>query len=727
MKIALIRNASNREPAACAYASLLLHLQAFDTPAIQTFRQSPFMSRIHGLFVTMFPLHQLCCLLNENWLEEDVFNALLEIAYFRRAHRMQSGSIETPDTVLLPTSFLSDALRVHASDNPTYTPEMRDFRRCITETPVRVVAIPLVSENHFKVFIYRRGSPTIEYGDSLHHTPPQDILAIIRWIFQDTCDVPITGIKAGVIAQQGPGYGDGSCGIAALNFIEAAADIRSILRPWCGSESQLFRDAALEDLLNMHHIAKQCEGTFMDWTTRVLPQESRYTLLSMVETCGGYGYNDYTVYTLLDSHPISRLEQLEHSKLRLHVEPKISHTRVPYIEDLQSVPLNHGLLPAFNLTNGTSSGTPGSLSMFPTPQSFPQPAPQPPISPLRPSHKRLQSTDTIMITSSPVYINTSYSTSKSHVKFENKSPIIIDLCTPNTTRKPIKLEPTIDLCSPLETPKLNGQPIKSEITVKPEADIINLCTPPRNPSFKKAKLLHLSESPVIEHIRRRVVEAAPGIIRVGSIHESLDAAKEAIYQQEQRIGHVWRIGQSRKDGNSQVKKVIFRCNRYAEPKPVHSIKIDPSDYRKGKSGQPGCMAHVNVTCIPHSSQWNISLVDLEHNHPPVGGPIRRRPTVEQKKIVSQLATSSSQKFSRGQIGAVLNAQTGKSLEPRQIGNLMGATRREVHAEVESLGGDIHAIIASLQEKAQESHGWRYHLKLDENSVATAIWWQSPQQ
>jgi hypothetical protein len=52
---------------------------------------------------------------------------------------------------------------------------------------------------------------------------------------------------------------------------------------------------------------------------------------------------------------------------------------------------------------------------------------------------------------------------------------------------------------------------------------------------------------------------------------------------------------------------------------------------------------------------------------------------------------------------------------------MNNAQWEGHQDVAKLGGDMHAIIASLQEKMQESHGWQYDLKLDESSVVTGVW------
>ena len=44
-----------------------------------------------------------------------------------------------------------------------------------------------------------------------------------------------------------------------------------------------------------------------------------------------------------------------------------------------------------------------------------------------------------------------------------------------------------------------------------------------------------------------------------------------------------------------------------------------------------------------------------------------------------------------------------------------------------LGGDVAAIIASLEEKNSHGEGWEWKLKLDENSTVIGLFWQSPLQ
>ncbi|KDR79617.1 hypothetical protein GALMADRAFT_63339 [Galerina marginata CBS 339.88] len=151
-----------------------------------------------------------------------------------------------------------------------------------------------VHESHFTAFIYRQGSSVIEYGDSMHHPPPKHILPMLQWAFSGVVQHEIKQIRSGVISKQGAGSGAGSCGLAALNFIQLAADAPKGLRPWTGPDARLFRDVALECLLNFHHLATQSEGTFADWTTRVFGDEE--TSGMMIDDSMATGYSDYNLY-----------------------------------------------------------------------------------------------------------------------------------------------------------------------------------------------------------------------------------------------------------------------------------------------------------------------------------------------------------------------------------------------------------------------------------------------
>ena len=264
-------------------------------------------------------------------------------------------------------------------------------------------------------------------------------------------------------------------------------------------------------------------------------------------------------------------------------------------------------------------------------------------------------------------------------------------------------------------------PVKAEVS-ESAVQVIDLCSP-GSPDIKKPP------SAVTVAQRRSSVVEAPGIVHVGSIYPSLEAAQEAIYAQENRLGHVWRRAQGTKHSNGSQKKMTFRCNHYHHPTPTHLHSIDPSDHRKGKSIKTNCMAHVNVNQIRHSSLWHVTFTNWNHNHEreiPIGGSIRRPATQEQRKLVTELATSAGN-FSRKQISNILSNRFSQTLEPRQIGNIATKARQEARAAVASLGGDIPAIIASLQKNTEDEHGWKYHLKLNDSQTVTGVWWQSPLQ
>ncbi|KAF8815066.1 hypothetical protein BYT27DRAFT_7062223, partial [Phlegmacium glaucopus] len=87
-QINLIRNISNYLPAIQEYRHLLTHLESPQFralgPALEAFRNQSFRARLQGFFVTAdCPLYKLGCLLGEKWLEEDIFNTLTELTYFR--------------------------------------------------------------------------------------------------------------------------------------------------------------------------------------------------------------------------------------------------------------------------------------------------------------------------------------------------------------------------------------------------------------------------------------------------------------------------------------------------------------------------------------------------------------------------------------------------------------------------------------------------------------------
>lgn len=252
-----------------------------------------------------------------------------------------------------------------------------------------------------------------------------------------------------------------------------------------------------------------------------------------------------------------------------------------------------------------------------------------------------------------------------------------------------------------------------------------------DPGIKLQPLAKRFKPPVKESSADRSISTIGHPIAVGSVFESIEEAQRCIYAREANRGHRWRRGQSKHVGDSavQLKKLTLRCNHYHQHEPTHSMAIDPSDHRRGKTIKTGCNAHVNLNLIRGSTLWQVTLTNWDHNHPreiPPGGTIVRPPTTAQRQVVSEFATSNG--FQRQHISTILaNRFTDHPLEPKQVSNMINNARRQAREDVQALGGDIAAIIAVLQGRIDDGERWQYKLRLDKSQVVIGLWWLSPTQ
>ncbi|KAJ7159313.1 hypothetical protein C8R43DRAFT_849756, partial [Mycena crocata] len=316
----------------------------------------------------------------------------------------------------------------------------------------------------------------------------------------------------------------------------------------------------------------------------------------------------------------------------------------------------------------------------------------------------------------------------------------IDLCTPSTSASvspplrtstpPPRLatkQEIIDLSlspmfnpniSPLRPSTKRKHVASPHITQTDSGDVIDLISPPRiRPKLES------TDPPQQRHI-----QPALGHVRVGAQFENLDEAIEAVYSQQEKLGHKWVFGQSWKTDSGVIKKRTLRCNCYRNATPTHRIDLHPSDHRQGKSAKTQCMAHVNVNRLQGSThRWYLSTVDLKHNHDrqiPVGGVAPRPPKAEHRDVVGRFADS----FSRQHISKVLRSHfPGNTLEDRQISNMLNDARRQARDDIASLGGDVPAILAAIEEFSRSEPGWDFAVRVDEDNVVVALWWQSPAQ
>lgn len=274
----------------------------FDLPhdVLVDFLNTRIFGKAQGFYVAEFPLWQLGCLLQENWLEEDILNCMAELLYFR----VSVTAADTSQVFLYPpTNFFTDARRSFYSTPRQYSAELLALRERVRIAPKCEIGFNACLNSHFSA--YYHGSTCyadLEHGDSLHQPHASDILEIFQWIFSGVMDderIP-WHVKTDLGARQGMGNGgDGSCGIASHNFSERRID--ADIPHWSGPTSHIFRDRALRDLLVYHHIASKRHGeSFLGtWTTCCVDSVIK-TGLSVNPFCA---YNDFNVFTPRVSKP----------------------------------------------------------------------------------------------------------------------------------------------------------------------------------------------------------------------------------------------------------------------------------------------------------------------------------------------------------------------------------------------------------------------------------------
>ncbi|KAF7354194.1 hypothetical protein MVEN_01107100 [Mycena venus] len=764
--IRLVINVNNQASNLAAAADILDRVESsflLLPDFIDELKGIKFSEPLAGFHVTQVPLYSLGCLLQERWANEDVLNARAELTYFHRAVAKELGN--DPSFIFLPTSFIIDCRTLFNHPDRPYSQNIIWVRERVRSGMVNVIGFLVHIGDHYCALVKMR-IDDLEHGDSLHLPAPHDLLRILRWAFAGLHDfAPRSSqdhISAGVIDRQRSLAGEGSCGIAAVNFVEFRVDMG--IPRWMSDQSEEFRDFMLQDMLLYHLIARRKTTTYSDWVTPCV-------LTSNGEVPGftahlAVGYSDFNLdmpLTTTMDHPVfdwvvarSKQPQILPKPIVASARPEAPSTTlsspikldlparnpVPSITRLAEFPSDHTFdFSAF--VSGPKSASapsrplpllerPALLSTASAPPHLPPPPPQ---SKARNVHD--QGADIIIIPDSPSPTLPSPSpprTPPPKVKEEVLdlcSPDILDLCTPPrlATKKEV-----IELLSPFEV-GVKRKYVGGSPSAKAEPIDLSMSSPPRrkpkrnsSPSSRSPILAQTLSSrlPKGQSQPMRQIQIASGPIQVGNIYDSLKAGERAISQEEEALGHKWIRSQVRIDEKTgAVRRHTLRCNRYRDPKETHNMDIDPSDHRQGKSGRTNCKAHVNLVAMP-GGQWRISVADLAHNHEPhvpEGGSVQRPPTANQRAVAERFSD-----FSRKQLTDVLGSQfPNNTLEPRQISNMRNQARREAHAEIDRLGGDVQSILASLEELSSTEPGWTYSVQTDHNNVVTALWWQSPEQ
>ncbi|KAF7342690.1 hypothetical protein MSAN_02026900 [Mycena sanguinolenta] len=649
-KIRLFHNVNNNKIAVESARALVSHLRSspvLSPPVLESFLNLAVRCPIFGFCVADFPMFKLSCLLGEAWLHEDVLNALAELLYFTQA---ASSPLDFPSTLILPTNFLNDAKYLFDQSPRFFSRNLVALQNRLESTSVDIIFAFNCHSDHFSTYT-TSGSPQLVYGDSMHLQPDANILAIFQWFLSGSGFPSPTSVQCADVASQGSG--SGSCGIAALNFVET--ELNADVGHWSTLTTPFFRHRALRDLITYHvTAATYCsDENYDDWVTllRALQdpgfklkrgQESIKTSTSLSISCAVNSSDSKPVTTFMSLEPIEENESR-------------SLSEAPFVE-----------LP------------------------------------------RLPS-----------------------------SRIILDLARtppPNSSN-------VIDLCSPTPPPdsKMNLEAASSDVidlTLSPEERRLACPFPRRalvfgSPEPKPEMVLFESEKNICPskiETSTRPLETVDAV-RVGSYYPNFEAGQAAVYTREARLGHVWRIGQTKRAGDGSVRRVSLRCNHYGDPNvSTHLDRIDSSDYRAGRTIRTNCTAHVNLVAMPGGG-WHVTVIDWTHNHPPqipVGGHIPRRPTEGQRELVAEYATTGN--FTRSHLSHIFRARfPDHILEPQQISNLINTARKHANDEVQALGGDFQSVLTKLRELKEVDPRWDWDVLLDENQVVIALWWQSPKQ
>ncbi|KAF5350515.1 hypothetical protein D9756_008535 [Leucocoprinus leucothites] len=524
--------------------------------------------------------------------------------------------------------------------------------------------------DHYTAYRLLPSGERLEFGDSLQGGSNRSREDALDW----AVNAPHFSFTSPAQGQVNPqGTSSGSCGVASLNFIHQA--INPTVPQWSSERSNIFRALYLDGLIAYHVVAAKNLYSHSQWTHRLYPAAPPVSEHDVGET-DLVPYEDFNLFLPTKFHPI--------------------HT---FLNESQTL----------------SPAPPASSSALSVPSS-PQADVQCKFEPQAATMKLEELTPTIL-----------------------PAPTIAPRPTPKVEQVDIKLE---DVPTPLPPPLFSPTMIKSEDTLQSpslfyqpsttDSEIIDLtcdspCSSPTRtfsmvidltnsvtPSPNKPSIdTNSGSSPVITSTKNTQVKPEnlpssqdrPSLqvntpLRLHTPYSTCEAAEEAVYAAENALGFSWHRSQLHRNDDGDIIKCTVHCSGYAKPEPTHSDKIDPGDWRQGKSRRSECMAHVNIRSQAGGVFWTLTHIDLQHNHPP---PF---PTWCH-------AATTSQAFAAEACG--------------QITNLINAARRKAHEPTNLHGGDFAAVLSYLQRLKQEDPGWDYRLQLDKSNTVVALWWQSPEQ
>jgi hypothetical protein len=217
---------------------------------------------VHGFLSAAFPMFELGHLSSETWIGEDILNVLCELCYYRTSTISDEDGHPYPGAdIILPTLFGSHArqlaegsllgLDTSAKLIPPTTTVSALFQRILTHPPQRIHTVTC-ENHHYSTQTYHTATGALEHRDSLGSAAPSYLLPMFqRLASSNGLPLPSEIISVPVPTQR---IAHGSCGIAAINFVETQA---AGAYQWHDTSSQYYRNIALRDLVLYHLVASE--------------------------------------------------------------------------------------------------------------------------------------------------------------------------------------------------------------------------------------------------------------------------------------------------------------------------------------------------------------------------------------------------------------------------------------------------------------------------------------
>ena len=240
---------------------LLLHLRShhlLPPHILEQFGHLTIAVQICGFYSTKFPLWKLGYFLGEEWLEDEVLDGLAEFLYFKTAATSVPLGIPPP-FLYLPTSFFNEARALFHVDCGVrnYSLNLEALRQRLQHTSVNTLGFLEYATNHFSGYI-TKDFHSLKHADSMHRGPPKDLLPVLRWILSGLSIGVPSVVEPVTIDRQGQGGGEGSCAIAAHNFLACSVD--SMLNRWSAPTSRKVRNDLLWDLCIYNQVSSMTVG-----------------------------------------------------------------------------------------------------------------------------------------------------------------------------------------------------------------------------------------------------------------------------------------------------------------------------------------------------------------------------------------------------------------------------------------------------------------------------------